>query len=148
MWPGFEKCCDFEKIFLTEERVCVIPTATLPTSVALVLLNSASQDVCFSLYLWDGLLILFPPTFFWKNKAHTVALNFHHHPDYLLLPPNRAFQVAKDGRKNKVESGHPFRNQLTQLPSPQREHNLLGRQGIFFSSGFLIRVVKWNSQID
>lgn len=76
-----------------------------------------------------------------KNKAHTVALNFHHHPDYLLLPPNRAFQVAKDGRKNKVESGHPFRNQLTQLPSPQREHNLLGRQGIFFSSGFLIRVV-------
>lgn len=84
----------------------------------------------------------FPFFFKKKNKAHTVALSFHHHPDYLLLPPNRAFQVAKDGSENKVELGHPFHNQLTQLPSPQREHNLLGSQGIFFSSGFLIRVVK------
>lgn len=140
MWQGFEKCCGFEKIFLTEERACLISTATLSTNVALVILNSDSQDICFSLYLCDSLLILFS-FFFKKNKAHTVALNFHYHPHHLRLPLNRAFRIAKDGGENKVEWGHPFCNQLTQLPCPKREHNLLGRQGIF-SSGFLIRVVK------
>jgi len=49
--------------------------------------------------------------FFSSFFVHLHAcLDPHHDPDYLLLPPNRGFQVARYG--GKLGFGHNFSNLL------------------------------------